>query len=186
MPDTPLEPTAASGRLGDVLGTETISLFVGPEQKQYVVHRQLLYDTVPYFSKLLNEPFATSKADHIDLNNEFENPIAIELFCHWLYRGFLPDIPEGSNTIIEEIPFHHLHYTADKWRLPILNSKTKDRIKHFHLRIGRWVVPVLMAKGFENTPTNSPHGSISSNPELVHAYLQTQKREKQYLLNSQR
>ncbi|MCJ1434599.1 hypothetical protein MMC27_003968 [Xylographa pallens] len=169
MPYTPWKPCPASGRLGGVLGTETISLFVGPERKQYVVHKRLLCDTVPYFSKLLDGPFVESKADHVALDDEIEDPIAVELFCHWLYRGSLPNISEESNqkdllvekiddsgVLAAEIPYHHLYYMADKWCMTLLKNQTMDCIKYFHDHIGQWVHPQLIVQGFEHTPTNSP------------------------------
>ena len=63
-----------------VSGTETVSLFVGLERKQYVVHKQLLCDMVPYISKLLNGPVVESKGDQVDLNDEIAHSIAVKLF----------------------------------------------------------------------------------------------------------
>ncbi|MCJ1380162.1 hypothetical protein MMC17_003265 [Xylographa soralifera] len=124
---------------------------------------------VPYFSKLLNGPFVESKADHVNLNEEIEDPIAVELFCHWLYRGSLPDIPEdfvqedfpdeeskGSAILAAETPYHHLYYMAEKWCMTSLKNQTMDSIRHFHRKIGRWVHHELIVEGFQHTPTNSP------------------------------
>ncbi|MCJ1286690.1 hypothetical protein MMC26_006036 [Xylographa opegraphella] len=169
MPETPRELNADSELLGGVLGTETISLFVGPERKHYVVHKKLLCDTVPYFSKLLEGPFVESKADYVNLNEEMDDPVAVELFCHWLYRSSLPEIPgnldredgciesmKGFGFLAAETPYHRLYYMADKWCITSLRNHIIDRIVLFHVNTLSCVHPQLIVEGFEHTPKSSP------------------------------
>lgn len=70
------------------MGTEIISLSVGPERKQYSVHKSLLTTQSDYFDKALNGGFREAGENSIHL--EEDDPAAIALLVGWLYRGVIP------------------------------------------------------------------------------------------------
>jgi len=164
------DPTSTEkmATLASVLGTETISVFVGTERTQYVVHKQLLCNKVPYFSKLLNGSFSESKAGKIVLTDDMEDLPTFALFLHWLYSGSVPAIPikdswddfsidnlESCGVIAAETPHHHLYYLADRWCIPLLKNLTIDRIRRFHNATDSYVHPKLIIDGYANTPEGS-------------------------------
>jgi len=70
------------------LGTEVISVYVGPDRRRFVVHKQLLTSQSDYFDKALNGRFKEAEENEIHL--EEDDPTAIGLMVGWLYRGVIP------------------------------------------------------------------------------------------------
>jgi hypothetical protein len=65
-----------------------VSIYVGPNRKHYVVHKQLLTSQSDYFDKALNGRFKEAEEGKIHL--EEDDPAAVELLIGWLYRGVIP------------------------------------------------------------------------------------------------
>jgi hypothetical protein len=59
------------------LGTDVVSIYVGPDRKHYVVHKQLLTSQSDYFDKALNGNFKEAEENKIHL--EEDDPAAIGL-----------------------------------------------------------------------------------------------------------
>ena len=104
----------------------------------------------------------------IYLSDENDNPAAVELFIHWLYKDAIPSVPrEGiwrlsweymdtNGTLAMLRPYHDLYYIAEKWCAPLLKDEILDKIREFHRRTSTFVHPDLIVKGFINTSESSP------------------------------
>ncbi|MCJ1419905.1 hypothetical protein MMC32_006261 [Xylographa parallela] len=125
------------------LGIETVSIFVGPKRKQYTVHKELLCKAVPFFCKAFGEAFNEAEMGEIYLSDENDNPAAVELFIHWLYKDAIPSVPrEGiwrlswefmdtNGTLAMLRPYHDLYYIAEKWCAPLLKDEILDKFENF-------------------------------------------------------
>ena len=67
------------------LGTEVVTLNVGPEAKPFIVHKKLLCDRCEYFSKSSNSDFEEAKTGIMNLPEDDEKAFAC--FLRWLYTG---------------------------------------------------------------------------------------------------
>ena len=70
------------------LGFEVVDLFVGPQRKRFVVHKDLLTAQSDFFSKALTGSFKEAEENSIHLKEE--DPAAVALLVAWLYLGILP------------------------------------------------------------------------------------------------
>lgn len=78
----------ASITFAEDLGTEVIDIFVGPERKRYVVHKQPLTSKSEYFRTVFNGNFKEAQENSIHLKEE--DPAAVALMIGWVYRGVIP------------------------------------------------------------------------------------------------
>ena len=103
-----------------LVATETVTLFVGPKRKGFVVHRDLLCYLVPYFSKTFEGAFHESSVNETYLKEE--DPSAVELFIGWLYRG-----KSGfKSTKGNMVACFNLYVMADKWCLTSLRNSIME------------------------------------------------------------
>lgn len=65
-----------------------VSIYVGQEGKQFVVHKALLTSQSEYFQKALDGGFKEAEENKIHL--EEEDPAAVELLTAFLYLGIIP------------------------------------------------------------------------------------------------
>jgi len=145
-----------------------VSIFVGPKRKQYTVHKDLLCKAVPFFRKAFSGAFGEATMGEIYLSDENDNPAAVELFIHWLYKGAIPSVPtEGldrvsweimatNGTLAMLIPYHDLYYMAEKWCASLLKNEILEEIRNFHRDTATLIHPDLIVKGFVNTSESSP------------------------------
>ncbi|KAF4629010.1 hypothetical protein G7Y89_g9140 [Cudoniella acicularis] len=84
---TPSSPSTKISFAED-LGTEVVSIYVGPERKHFVVHKSLLTTQSTYFDRALNGNFKEAEENSIYM--EEEDPAAVGLLVGWLYRGAIP------------------------------------------------------------------------------------------------
>ena len=157
-------------RLFSRLGTETVTIFVGPQSTRYVIHKTLLCASVPYFDKAFNGSFLEAQSNEIHLNDETDDPAAFSLFCQWLYTKWLPAVPRqeewenidfadvATQKLIDaaESPYHSLYYLAGKWCMASVKNMVLDCIRNFHYLNGNYVYSNFIAKGYANTSTGSP------------------------------
>ena len=86
-----------------------IGILVGPEQKAFRVHKNLLCTKVPYFQKILNGGFKEATEQVAKL--PYDDPAAFGLFLEWLYVGRLPPIPPFS---VDKWKWSHLIFERVK------------------------------------------------------------------------
>lgn len=77
------------------LGFEVVDVYVGPERKRYVVHKNLLVRQSDYFKGALAGSFIEAEENSIHLKEE--DPAAVALLIGWLYHGAIPGTENLTN-----------------------------------------------------------------------------------------
>jgi len=120
----------------DVLGPETVTIKVGPEEKIFTVHKKLLCDRSDFFLKAFSNGFAEAETGIISFPEDTEEAFA--KFVTWLYTGnfILPNSPTIKRSEEEaEFTGQHLIPTfilADKLCVNELMNKVMDSFADFY------------------------------------------------------
>ena len=77
------------------MGIEVVNVYVGPERKRYVVHKNLLIAESDYFKAALLGSFIEAEENSIHLKEE--DPAAVALLIGWLYHGVIPGTESFTN-----------------------------------------------------------------------------------------
>lgn len=72
------------------MGNESAIIYIGPERKRYLIHKDLLTKQSEFFDRALNGKFKEAEENSIYL--EEESPAAFDLLVGWLYQGRIPVI----------------------------------------------------------------------------------------------
>jgi hypothetical protein len=66
-----------------------VTIFVGPKEKKYVLHKMLVCKEAAYFDKAFNGSFEEASKQECSLLDE--EPVAFELFVSYIYASHFPD-----------------------------------------------------------------------------------------------
>ncbi|TVY40715.1 hypothetical protein LSUB1_G002409 [Lachnellula subtilissima] len=150
--------------LGDNLGTELVTIYVGKEQKEYIVHKKAICDTADYFSKAFTGAFE-ERVGVMYLPEESSD--AFGLFVHWLYRGRVSLV--HSQKHLERL--FKLYVFAEKLCLVELANKTMDIIRIISLYNPEAETKNSMVSyAFRNTFTDSPIRKWALQDYVRHLY----------------
>ncbi|KAH6709070.1 hypothetical protein BKA61DRAFT_677972 [Leptodontidium sp. MPI-SDFR-AT-0119] len=116
-----MPPTAAVEKPGERLGDELILIQVGPERKQFSVHKKLLRSSSPFFDKAFQANAFKEGIEGV-LYLPDDHPVALGLYVEWIYRLTIPD--GHSQSYVDGL--YHLWILADKLCLP--TSALKDAV----------------------------------------------------------
>jgi BTB/POZ domain len=98
-------------------GTEWITVYVGPERREFKLHKLLVCTKSPYFDKCFNGNFAEAKTAECRFPEDDSS--AFEIFMNYLYTGQVPKdcsgITASERTDTALVSFYLL---ADKLLLP--------------------------------------------------------------------
>ncbi len=133
-----------------LLSKEMVDVFVGPERKQFHLHKDLLCDRSSYFQKAFEGDFKESRENSMDLAED--EVAAFELFVDWLYSGRLTEVPndEGNGW-----PYIHLYILATKFTLESLANTTMDRLQEYFAAARRFPNGQQINHIWDNTPCKS-------------------------------
>ncbi|KFY24129.1 hypothetical protein V493_05412 [Pseudogymnoascus sp. VKM F-4281 (FW-2241)] len=76
--------------LAQLMGDDIVTVYVGPREKRYSVHKALLTSQSEYFEKALNGNF--KEADEQTIRLPEDSPDAFELLIGWLYQNQIPSL----------------------------------------------------------------------------------------------
>lgn len=133
---------------------DTITLYVGPKSKHYVVHKGLLTQH-EWFSERIH-PSTTSSPTYLNLLEE--DPKVFELLISWLYRKKLNAISTIDEKVAEEevTLYVGLYLRACEWDMHELQNALIDRMRiRTTCRLG-FFPQELIKKIYENTQSLSP------------------------------
>jgi len=86
-------------------GAQIARVFVGPEKKEFAIHKNLLVAASDFFHKALNRPFTEGSSQEVSLPEH--DAEVFELFCDWLYAhtwvGLIAD-SRALSTIKQSVP----------------------------------------------------------------------------------
>lgn len=115
-------------------------LYLGPQRRQFSVHKKLLCHQSPFFAKAFDGGF--EETVHGKMTLEEDDSYAFEIFLYWLYRGHLPPAkPIGDRG--RNLAFSHgllsitgglakFYLLADKY---LLNDDVREEILNKVLEI---------------------------------------------------
>lgn len=136
--------------LNSNLGTEFVTIYVGKEQKEYIVHKQVICNTADYFSKAFTGAFQ-ERVGVMHLPEETSD--AFGLFVHWLYKGEVPLI--HTQNYLERL--FKLYVFAEKLCLVELANRTMNRIRRIcGCNPKAETKASMVSYAFQNTFTDSP------------------------------
>ncbi|CAD6441481.1 8381d201-8d09-46f8-90a6-3cc1c6cbfc1d [Sclerotinia trifoliorum] len=139
--------------LGTALGDEVVTVTVGKEKRKFVLHKQLLCDSVQYFRSAFSAgAFKEGQESIMDIPED--EPEAFELFVNWLYRASLPTSSRSGD-------LHwllSLYIFAEKLCMNELANKTIDAIQAMtsHPEIYLPLNMEVTKKIWRNTSPTSP------------------------------
>lgn len=131
-----------------------VGVYVGPNQKFFYLHQELLCDRSQYFVKAFKGSFKESEDKTLYLLED--NVGAFELFVRWLYGATLssPQTEAAFKTHIE------LYILAEKICLEHLKNTAIDLIKSSSVISTRWGSGLslcsTLSRIYKNTPAGSP------------------------------
>ncbi|KAG0651167.1 hypothetical protein D0Z07_2626 [Hyphodiscus hymeniophilus] len=106
------------------LGTEVVTLYVGPKRKQIVVHKKLLCNRIEYFSKAFDGRFKEGREGIIYLPEDDAD--SMSQLVDWLYRCTIPPIIQST------MPARKLYYLAEKLCVSEAMNAVMDEIQKYH------------------------------------------------------
>ncbi|TGO36605.1 hypothetical protein BHYA_0120g00300 [Botrytis hyacinthi] len=104
---------------------ETVTLYVGSEEKKYIVHKKILCDQSEFFNAGLNNGFKEATDGEMYLPED--DPATFADLIEYLYRGALPYTDK-----ITTRPMQELYCLAEKICMPLLMDKLIDAIMKAH------------------------------------------------------
>ncbi|OBT65772.1 hypothetical protein VE03_03398 [Pseudogymnoascus sp. 23342-1-I1] len=85
--------------LAQLMGSDIVTVYVGPREKRYSVHKALLTSQSEYFEKALNGKF--KEADEQTIRLPEDSPDAFDLLIGWLYQNQIPALGYGPGPFDE-------------------------------------------------------------------------------------
>ena len=105
------------------LGKEMLTIFVGPNCKEFVVHKDLLCSSADYFEGAFTRNFEEAGTGKIYMLEDSSG--AFQLYVNWLYPGTLPlfNTEDHLNRLLD------LYFFANKLCVSGLQDLTMDAIQ---------------------------------------------------------
>ncbi len=131
-----------------------ITIYVGPEGKEYQVHKGLLA-SYEYWRKYL-ESNLTEDSQTMRLPQH--HPYIWDLFVNWLYRGSLKEICVENEDVarIQVINYVMLYIRAEDWAIPAFQNKIMDKLCAWATSIWDWFPCYVISYMYKHTPRDSP------------------------------
>ncbi|KAH6709079.1 hypothetical protein BKA61DRAFT_579153 [Leptodontidium sp. MPI-SDFR-AT-0119] len=142
-------PTDLPKILGESLGTEFVTVYVGPKRKEFIIHKNLICTKADYFSKAFRGGFLESNGS-MDLPEETASTFT--LFVEWLYKSNLSE----AHTRDHFIGLINVYIFSEKICLNDLGNRVIDRIREIMDNIEKCMTPALACYIYAKTGDSSP------------------------------
>ncbi|KAE9381259.1 hypothetical protein N431DRAFT_3095 [Stipitochalara longipes BDJ] len=113
------------------MGTEIVTIHVGPKRKAFSVHKKLICDRSDYFSKAFNGSF--KEAEGVMYLPD-ENTTAFDSFVTYLYQDRIPQYTASAEVLagnFERKKLYPLFILAEKYCMNELANMVMDAIQDF-------------------------------------------------------
>ncbi|KAH8602980.1 hypothetical protein B0O99DRAFT_679957 [Bisporella sp. PMI_857] len=102
----------------EALGTEVVTIYVGPDKKPFVFHKRILCDRSDYFSKALNSGFIEAKENSIYMPEDDAEAFDFGM-ATYIYQNKLPSLSLDQGLSSDEMlaqlkKLYRLFYLAEK------------------------------------------------------------------------
>ncbi|EKD17298.1 hypothetical protein MBM_04875 [Drepanopeziza brunnea f. sp. 'multigermtubi' MB_m1] len=144
----------------EAMGTEIVTIYVGPKRKPFVLHKKLLCDRSEFFSKALNGGFKESAEGIMYLPEDDAD--VFEVTNMFIYQDALPAFPSdkypataaGTRTFINVVLFQQFAF-ASKICFDYLANRVMDMIQDVQREQTRFPVLPMIAFAYQNTSEKS-------------------------------
>ncbi|PQE10898.1 BTB POZ domain-containing protein [Rutstroemia sp. NJR-2017a WRK4] len=138
----------------ETVGTEFVELSVGPEKKIFRVHKGILCDKIPYFSKMFNGDFKEGE----DLKASFpeDSPESFDILLGWIYFGKIRRISKKAAPKVSLWDAYGVYSLGDKLCIQDFMDSVIDIYINWLATNGVIVTPKEFSDGFEKAPRGSP------------------------------
>ncbi|KAM3068041.1 hypothetical protein ACMFMG_011089 [Clarireedia jacksonii] len=138
----------------ETLGFEIVELRVGgPEAKLLRVHKKILCDKIPYFSKMFMGNFAEARENSASFPEDRVE--SFDLLIEWVYTGVLRPYTYNEITKTTNWRFLSLYTLAEKFCLPQLQDMAMDALRASDRRNGTCLTVSQMSDAYKNTQEGS-------------------------------
>ncbi|KAG4437857.1 hypothetical protein IFR05_006659 [Cadophora sp. M221] len=142
----------------DTLGTEIVTIHVGPEKKVFSIHKKLLCNRSEYFDKAFNGGFKESDGTMYLPEDHLE---AFDALVVYIYQNRLPNFPrenftrgwEGCESYADIL--EKLFYLAEKYCMNVLGNRIMDTLQGMQLKYGRVPSCSRIKQHYQNTSSTS-------------------------------
>ncbi|XMA14331.1 hypothetical protein WAI453_007122 [Rhynchosporium graminicola] len=171
-PDANLASSSASTHRK--LGKEIVSIYVGPKRKEFMIHKELIYES-DFFRGAFSSSFAKAQEGTMCLSED--SPAAFDLYVEWPYRK---QIPAGHS----EFYLHSLYdfdIMADKFCHTVLKDIVMNAIQELakkHDLLDAMFARDQVLKVFSNTTDESDGLALFLIHLVYYAFISRMKNEK--------
>ncbi|CZT09933.1 hypothetical protein WAI453_007121 [Rhynchosporium graminicola] len=147
-----MSPFAPILKPGARLGEEVVLLKVGPRGTRFMIHKQLICASAPFFEKAF-QPGAFKEGIEGTLHLPEDHPGALGIFIEWIY---LAKIPNGhSQSYVDAL--YYLWFFIQKLCMPTMTLKdtVMDKIQDIANIYSLEPNPAMMKLVFAQTPVDS-------------------------------
>ncbi|KAH9215358.1 hypothetical protein DL95DRAFT_500781 [Leptodontidium sp. 2 PMI_412] len=142
----------------ETLGTEIVTIYVGPKRKSFSIHKKLLCSRSEYFDKAFNGGF---KESDVTMYLPEDDPEAFDALVVYVYQNRLPNFPserfsadcEGCDSYTDIL--NKLFYLATKCCMNVLANKIMDTLQDIHFKYGRIPSCSGIQEHYQNTSAAS-------------------------------
>jgi len=130
------------------LGSELVKIYVGPQRKEFTIHKELICSTFEFCRAVFQGEFKEAKEGVIYLPED--GPGGFSLFVIWVFRSTLPTLKIRNKCHVDDL--YDLYFLAQKVMLPELCDRAIDRIQDLSLELDLLPDKDRVLKIYEKTP----------------------------------
>ncbi|KAG4424734.1 hypothetical protein IFR04_002082 [Cadophora malorum] len=142
----------------ETLGTEIVTIHVGPKRKAFSLHKKLLCSRSAYFNKAFNGGFKETEGT---IYLPEDDPTAFDALVVFIYQNSLPLFPskqfpaniEGCDCYADVL--ERIIFFADKLCINELANKSMDLMQDLEMEYSRLVNPERIANVYKRTGPKS-------------------------------
>jgi hypothetical protein len=154
-----------------IIEDETVSIYVGPKRKKFLVHKKLICEISDFFSKAFTGGFQEAQENSMHLPED--DPNAFALFIDWIYRSKVPAMHNRE----DQVTLYNLYIFAEKLCLDDLANATMDQIQKLLgiLDPSFDQSTALIRKVYTETSSQSPLRKFCAHFMSVELYLEDER-----------
>jgi len=125
------------------MGSEVVSVLVGKERKEFIVHKKLICQASKFFNDAFTGPFKEGQENKMDMPED--DPEVFSCFIDWLYRNPLPVVEDTYVAEKKEVEitkvsecksFGPLTKEEHSQEVERVNKEAKEKKKARDIRLG--------------------------------------------------
>lgn len=142
------------------LGSEIVTIYVGPDRKAFTIHKKPLCDKSEYFNAAFNSGFQEGSTNEMHLPED--TPTEFTNLVNYIYQDRLPAFPTDEYTPdfkgsqgFTKYQLYPLFFFAEKLCINGLANRVIDTIQDIHLKYNRVLSSARILAIYRATHENS-------------------------------